>query len=230
MATQPVSAEHDAEEGGRAASCTLSVPGDSHVYVPLDHPSIAGRNKRNKPGGNGKNCGVINIEFFGTPGDCWYGKNLFTLASEVALKHPTFVEHWTSCGLFKGKRTHLGVCKASDLASYIARGNMVTNLAMALLAKAIRADIYVVSYRGLIEGQRTVCVTRYAHLRELVGKSTLGEPVGVDELCEAFAQYRGPVLFFSRGHWSAFPRKTPSGEESADTSGFRPRRFCASYN
>ena len=61
MATQPVAAEHDAEEGGRAASRTLSVPGDSHVYVPLDHPSIAGRNKRNKHGGAPLACWAAGI-------------------------------------------------------------------------------------------------------------------------------------------------------------------------
>lgn len=228
-ATQPVAAEPVAQAGDSAARHTLSVDGDSHIYVTVEHPSIAGRQRRNKAGGNGKDCGVINVEFFGTPADSWLGKDLFRLASEVALRHPAFVEHWAACGLFKGKRTHTGAVKASHVASYIARGNRITNLAMALLAKAIGADIYVVSYRGVVEKQRTVCVTKYAHNRELDGKSTIGEPVGEDELCEAFARYLGPVLFFSGGHWSAFPRKGPLGEESSDSSGLRPRRFCASY-
>ena len=55
-------------------------------------------------------------------------------------------------------------------------------------------------------------------------------------VCRAFMSSLIRVLAASNlpfrhilGHWSAFPRKGPLGEESTDSSGLRPRRFCASY-
>ena len=52
--------------------------------------------RRNKGGGNGKNCGVINVEFFAKAGDSWFGKDLYGLVSEEALKHSSGLQ-FTVC-------------------------------------------------------------------------------------------------------------------------------------
>ena len=94
---------------------------------------------------------MINVEFFAKPADRWFGKDLYELVSKDALSHSSFVERWrrTSQGLFTGKQPRSGAATApataSQVAAYIRRGNMVTNLALALMAKAIGDDIYVVT-------------------------------------------------------------------------------------
>ena len=203
----------------------MALFGDDTVWVPTDHPSIATRVVRNKGGGNGKNCGVINTELFAKETDIWYGEDLYALAAEQALVNQDFVEHWARHGLFSGKRGRSGSPSASHVAAYIKQGNMVTNLTLALLAKAIGVDIYVVSF-GVVEKQRMARITKYAHTRTLDSDATIGQTVGEAELRGAFAQHTGPVLQFKAGHWSAFPLAT---EPLADTSDARPRRFSAAY-
>ena len=64
----------------------------------------------------------------------------------------------------------------------------------------------------------------------LDASTTIGQPVGEAELCGAFAQHRGPVLYFKRGHWSAYPLKgfSEGWAADADDDSIRPRRYCAS--
>ena len=80
------------------------ISADSTIKVALNHPSLALRERRENHGGNGKNCGVINVQFFARPDDEWFGQPLYELAADQALQHPAFVERWTASGLFMGKR------------------------------------------------------------------------------------------------------------------------------
>ena len=201
---------------------------DSRVLVPLDDPSLAIRGARNNSGGNGKNCGVINVTLFAKSTDAWSGKPLFQLAAQQALQHPEFVERWAAHGLFSGKRSRGGSASAKMVAAHIAAGNKVTNLTLALIAKAIGEDIYVVNHVNT-EKKRMACVTKYAHERVLDAKTSIGAPVSMAELREDFSRYRGPVLLFKQwGHWSAYPlREDPTAQ--AGSSEERPRRFCGAY-
>ena len=217
-----------------SGSFIVTVAGDTTVFAALNHPSIAGRTRRNKGGGNGKNCGVINVEFFAKPDDVWFGKDLYELVARVALSHSSFVERWTSQGLFTGKRPRSGAAPApataSQVAAYIRMGNMVTNLALALMAKAIGDDIYVVTSHAIESVQCVVSVTKYAHSVVLDAQATIGQPVGEAELCDVFAHYRGPVLYFTGGHWAAYPLTASMADGGAANEGTRPRRFRASYH
>ena len=201
---------------------------DSRVLVQLDDPSLADREACNNSGGNGKNCGEINVKLFAKSTDAWFGKSLFQLAAQQALQHPEFVERWAATGLFSGKRSRGGRASSKMVADHIAAGNMVTNLTLALIAKAIRLDIYVVNHVTCAE-KRLAYVTKYAHALVLDATTSLGTPVAMAELQETFRTYRGPVLLFKRwGHWSAFPlREDPAAQ--AGNSEERPRRSCGAY-
>ena len=193
------------------------ISADSTIKVALNHPSLALRERRENHGGNGKNCGVINVQFFARPDDEWFGQPLYELAADQALQHPAFVERWTASGLFMGKRARSAhPPSAAQVASYIRRGNMVSNLTLALMAKAIKAPIYVVSYAGESRGGHGVAgykITKFAHDTVLDADARIGTAVGMSELLDDFQGYLGPVLLFKgNGHWSAYPLRSELGD------------------
>ena len=138
---------------------------------------IRGRVKRNAGGGNGRNCGLINTQYFAAPNDPWRVEPLEALAAQVCEECPEYVQKYAEVGLYSGRisRRNGSAKTAKDVQRYISNGSarrniiiriqiqtyphphvrlsrrrgMVTNLTIALMAKGIRTDIYTVCADGI---------------------------------------------------------------------------------
>ena len=170
------------------------------------HPAITNRERMDCVGGDGRNCGYINLAYFLQHGGALShaaigGRELQMMASRRSLEHADFVTYWCKKGLFCGSRRRGEEKTAGQISQYHARGNKATNLTMALLAKELEKDIYIVNQ----DGNGTYCVTvMYADARLEEGES-LGVAVSGDDAVRIFQEYEGPVLVnIGNRHWSAF--------------------------
>ena len=175
----------------------MDVPEEKAIILPSSHVALAERKKCNA---GGKDCGYRNVSYFA--GLDWPRK-LMAQVADQALSSPAFVERWTACGLYTGRhRTRKSVPSSFHVAEYHRRGNQATNLTVALMAKATRTTIYVVT-----KCPTGFYVTEYSGQAMLDAQSSVGCAVCDDAAIDAFRAYSGPVLLYlGHGHWNAFPR------------------------
>ena len=186
----------------------LPIAFDNTLSLAPDHPALAAREVREAIGQDGRDCGFKNAALF-FEGHRGSSKELRAHAADAALRFPAFVESHAAGSVLYGKRkrgsSEARRVTASAVADYHrSPTGMATNLTMALLAAALDTDLYVISpYGG--GGYKA---TLYAGNARLAGRNSnvgKGLVAGDAEALERLMDYKGPVLKFRSGHWSAFP-------------------------
>lgn len=176
--------------------------GELALRVPITDDVLC-RRKLVSPGGqNGRNCGQVGLRHFLLETSL---PHLRQLVAETAETHAEYVLGVVGkTGLYVRKRRRDGQgLTVMDVANYMGADVRATNLFMALAAKAIDKDIYIVTSDGV----GSFLVTLMAKDAALNDSTKIGSAVQTEEALARFGEYVGPVLAISGrgGHWYAFP-------------------------